>query len=165
MYKCRDCEKIFDEENVMEIVETHGLECPPYEVWCACPHCHSSDFEEAEMCEICGSYEFSEDIYDGVCESCAKNAITYELALEYIKEKSSLAEFFLCFYYGTANRVEVNRSLEIELEKIYKAKIDSDVQRGRRVFLNDIKEYMFNDLCEWSKFLKRKEIKNEDTKN
>ena len=157
MYKCRDCERLFEEGEEIKMVETHGLEGPPYEVWYACPHCHSNDFEETEMCNECHSDEFSEDIYEGLCEDCAKNAITYELALEYIKETSSLAEFFLCFYYGTSdNVVEINSSLENELEKIYWAKIDADKQSYKNIFFDDVKEYIFDDLYNWAVFLKKR---------
>lgn len=150
LYKCEECGYVFEEGDEVRVREPHG------EAYNASPCC-LSNFGEARKCSLCDEVFFEYDLSGDYCEDCLMNEVTYESALEFIKEKSSLAEFFLCFYYGAAERVEISRSLEIELEKIYKAKTDCDLQTGKHAFLDDIKDYVKEDLCDWAEFIKNRE--------
>ncbi len=49
---CADCECVF--ESPVPVVERHGLDTPPYEVYDACPLCYGSCLAEAFECEGCG---------------------------------------------------------------------------------------------------------------
>ena len=44
MYKCESCGGIFDEFDF--VIETHGLESPPYERRAVCPYCGSDDCDD-----------------------------------------------------------------------------------------------------------------------
>lgn len=50
-FKCLDCGEIF--EVPAEWVETHGLDCGPYENWVGCPVCGGA-FEEADCLDDWG---------------------------------------------------------------------------------------------------------------
>ena len=45
---------------------------PAYEEELICPHCKSNDIDDAEKCEICGSWCSTEELYDngGICTAC-----------------------------------------------------------------------------------------------
>lgn len=150
LYMCEECGHVFKEGEEVRVREPHE------ETYNASPCC-LSNYAEAEYCDFCGEVFFQSDLFECYCEECLMKEVTYESALKFIKEKSSLAEFFLCFYYGAAERVDVSRSLEIELEKIYKAKTDCDLQMGKHIFLDDIKDYVKDDLWDWAEFIKNRE--------
>lgn len=80
MYICLDCNKCFDHPEVY--TETHGLERPPYESFCACPYC-GGDYARAYKCMCCdewilGTYIKTAD-GDRICENCYN---TYEIGEE-----------------------------------------------------------------------------------
>ncbi len=54
MYRCTDCQKIFEE--CERAAERHGLCSPPYEKITVCPFCYSTAIEkiEAHHCRCCG---------------------------------------------------------------------------------------------------------------
>lgn len=45
-YICNVCENEFTEDELDFVIETHGLDTPPYERIAVCPHCGSDDYEE-----------------------------------------------------------------------------------------------------------------------
>ena len=66
MFICVDCEAVFNEPTI--VIETHGLPCPPYEHFAVCPHCKSTNIEEAKLCSRCDTYVL--ELEDGLCECC-----------------------------------------------------------------------------------------------
>ena len=66
MFICEDCGAIFSEPKIE--YETHGLPCPPYERWEYCPHCESTNFNEAKHCTRCD--EYVTELHNGVCDIC-----------------------------------------------------------------------------------------------
>ena len=50
---CVDCGCVFQEPK--QVVETHGLDSPPYEIFTVCPKCGGS-FVEAKRCDHCTNY-------------------------------------------------------------------------------------------------------------
>lgn len=50
---CVDCSCIFHEPKL--IVEKHGLDSPPYEIFAVCPQCGGS-FTETKRCDFCNEY-------------------------------------------------------------------------------------------------------------
>lgn len=69
MLKCSDCGKVFENDEAVEITETHGMETPPYEKFYVCPNCRGN-VEKAKKCRICGEYDYEEDMLDDVCTAC-----------------------------------------------------------------------------------------------
>lgn len=67
---CVDCGCVFQEPK--QVVETHGLDSPPYEIFTVCPKCGGS-FVEAKRCDHCTNYITDEyvEIETGHCY-CSK---------------------------------------------------------------------------------------------
>lgn len=53
MYICLNCKELFEEPGTW--VETHGLDCGPYEEWYGCPYCNGS-YAKAYRCDSCGEW-------------------------------------------------------------------------------------------------------------
>ena len=55
MYYCKNCKSKFEKPD--NILETHGLSAPPFEVFYICPFCRSENFEEIQIkyCHCCGA--------------------------------------------------------------------------------------------------------------
>ena len=66
MYICENCGEVFDEPKT--IYETHGLPCPPYEAWSACPNCESTNISDAKQCSHCG--EWVAETREDLCDVC-----------------------------------------------------------------------------------------------
>lgn len=71
MLICLECGHIFSEPE--RYVDTHGLDCPPYEIWYGCPSCGGA-YTETYRCDCCGEFidtdtyvEVDDAIY---CENC-----------------------------------------------------------------------------------------------
>ena len=76
MYKCNECEKVFDEPRNES--ETMGEYCgvPAIEYRKVCPCCGGGNFEEAVICKVCGEYYTESEIhYNDVCENCIKETL------------------------------------------------------------------------------------------
>lgn len=54
MYICESCEGEFEEAET--VIETHGLDTPPYEKIAVCPYCGADDFKEIN------EYDLEEEI-------------------------------------------------------------------------------------------------------
>lgn len=71
MYICRDCGTLFEEPR--KIIETHGLDTPPYEELYGCPRC-GGDYTETYVCCECGKYIMSEFVVlkngEHYCNDC-----------------------------------------------------------------------------------------------
>lgn len=72
MYKCCECETIFETPETWEEDrgEFWGVRCS--ETVCGCPHCRA-DYEEVFECEECGEWFFEDELEDGLCEKCREN--------------------------------------------------------------------------------------------
>lgn len=68
MYKCEDCEAVFETCIEKRYRNSAGeeLDPPTYH----CPYCKSEFIFVAEQCEICTEYKDSCTVYDGVCDEC-----------------------------------------------------------------------------------------------
>lgn len=71
MYVCLECLERFNKPTLM--VETHGLDSPPYEEKMVCPYC-SGPYTYAYQCDCCDEYIVANYIKtdDGrrYCEHC-----------------------------------------------------------------------------------------------
>ena len=46
MYRCNRCGNVFADDEFNFVIETHGLDSPPYERIAVCPYCGSDFYEE-----------------------------------------------------------------------------------------------------------------------
>ena len=114
-----------------------------------------------------GEYHFEDDLLNDVCEDCQSSKVTYELALQFIKYKGWLAEFFLCYYYQIAkvNDFERSEALDEEFCKIYEFKHREDIECCKHNFFDDVKSYVLDNIFDWTEFLRKEAIENENTKD
>lgn len=80
MYKCLECESVFDEDEIIETV----IDYHPYgegyaaEYGCTCPRCGSTEISEAFQCSRCDEYFPLEDecspTDEPMCPDCADEA-------------------------------------------------------------------------------------------
>ena len=69
MYKCVECEALFDEPDTWEEDRGEFWGFPCSEKVCGCPKCRG-DFEEVSRCKRCGEWFFDDELDDGYCVSC-----------------------------------------------------------------------------------------------
>ena len=89
-YQCHECDRRFEEPDI--VIETHGLDSPPYEEIGVCPYCKGW-FEEMHRCEICGEYFTEDELTGGVCDEC-------------VYEKATDIEF--CYNLETEETIKIN---------------------------------------------------------
>lgn len=71
MYKCVECDHIFEEGEQAEWYEDRGefWGTPCSERVSGCPKCRGS-YEEVFECKRCGAWSFEDELDDGLCELC-----------------------------------------------------------------------------------------------
>lgn len=87
MYYCQDCKKKF--EHFKKVYETHGLDCPPYEIFYVCPHCGSAHIKKIERyyCKCCGARIFKPTDY---CSPACKKRGEYLWEMQRKRKKELL---------------------------------------------------------------------------
>ena len=148
MFLCVECGRLLEDDEYVHSIEPHGEE---FDV---CPYCYGA-LEEAHKCPICGEYFKEEDLTNGICDDCANKDFEYETALKYIIEKKALRYFFLEWYWQVASDVtdEENEEFDNTLISIFNAKAQEDKQTFKTAFYSQLKEYIFNDIYDWTEFL------------
>lgn len=70
MFKCNDCDCVFECPDGIE--EKVGEYCgqPAYEMQDVCPNCGSHDIDEAIQCDVCGEWFSCDEMEGSVCENC-----------------------------------------------------------------------------------------------
>lgn len=95
-FQCHECDRRFEKPDI--IIETHGLDSPPYEKIGVCPYCKGY-FEQVYQCKICGEWFTDDELTMGVCDECVYQHDTdYELCYklgneEEAKEKITINGF------------------------------------------------------------------------
>ena len=150
MYRCRDCETIFNK--VEPIPDGEGA------VMNTCPGCNSTDYEEVTKCSNCGRYKFDEDLYEGICFDCAKAEYNVRRGNQFINKNRE--DFFLT--YWKIRTLDKNITPD-EKEKLI-ATLESEFYNNI-IFDDDsnyisadkeeaIKNYCLKDIESWIEFLK-----------
>ncbi len=144
-YICKECNFKFDEP--MAIVERHGFNDGFAEHFHVCPNC-AGDYEELFECDKCGAECEEDELYNGLCEKCLRDAITYQNALEYMTscaehdDEVDLLEHFMFNELGVGNYPGKHSSKQ--LKALLKAEFN------RRAYIDEVaKSPMFEqyDLC------------------
>ena len=136
---CLDCGNVFSADEVERVQEYRG-ECwgsPAYEEELICPHCKSSDIEDAEECEICDSWCSAEELYDngGICTACLEMYSTdkecFE-ACERNKETESVEINSYLAYMFSESEIE-----DILLDELAKSANSTNVKKLREDFVKE----------------------------
>ena len=69
MYKCVDCETVFEEPATWEEDRGEFWGVPCTEKVSGCPKC-KGDYDEVFQCQRCEEWCFEDELTDGFCEIC-----------------------------------------------------------------------------------------------
>ena len=117
---CLSCHAVFDEKDISHQREDTG------EWFACCPVCGIPDLIDTETCEICGK-DFEEgEIEYGVCLDCLWNAIDYDTALSYMKDRGELATFFMECIWQTGHLEHSSVEFDSFLEEAFKRKVANE---------------------------------------
>jgi len=149
MYKCLECGHIFEEGEQARWIEPHG---EPMQ-GCPVPGCGGA-YEEAHGCRACGRAKLEDELYEGICAKCLKEAVTYETALDYLSESGIglLAEFLFCYacespvFYEKADPSGISARLKTALCEMFFSFAREDQALGRGDFLS-LCRFFILDSC------------------
>lgn len=152
--KCLECGLVFDSENAVDVTEHHGEPDAIPEVFSVCPCC-GGGYEEVCECEHCGDVFFGEDLYDGYCGACLRNAITYKNALEFMEADCKaysfgyLEEFAFEKILNLDSRYMRVGSSEAKkvFRELYLRKVANEKLCGGKEFLDTVRSWIMNDDC------------------
>lgn len=148
-YKCRNCGSVFRQENAHKVNGIDG----EYE---ACPRCEYVNPHEFTPCENCGKEMTDEEIEYGLCKECLIKLADYETAYDFMKSVEELPLFMFEYVLGVREPVEMNDLLMQEIEMMFKRHKVEDLLYNKPLLLNKIKEFIEEDLCRFSDYLKEK---------
>jgi hypothetical protein len=155
MFKCNNCEHIFESGEEKIVYERHGLECPPYEKIAVCPICEGN-FREFEI-EKCTQCENEKNfVYNGLCEDCLIEMVDYENGLDYIIETKSLAYFIFTYFYKMEYPKVTTAKFDEELRMIFLRKKVEDLHLGKKELLEMIVDFAKDDISNFADFLKER---------
>lgn len=110
-YKCLECGHIFEDGEQVTWQENHGFADGPYESFSGCPVCRG-DYDKTFPCKVCGSEVWEEEIYDGFCLHCLKEAVTQEIGISYIKDRKMMKSFVFFSIFDVEEPITTSESLE-----------------------------------------------------
>lgn len=156
-YKCIKCGHIFEAGEQFEWTEDYG------EKWSGCPVCHG-EYEETRQCECCGSEQFEDDLFWGLCLDCIRDGVNYEMFLSYLEDRDLLADFMFTAYESEKPE-NISDKLKAVLRELFLRSRADDLLCDKREFLDKCIDYVFNangdigkaDFAEW--LTNRKEVK------
>ena len=158
MYICLSCGRTFENPSIWK--EPHG------ETTYGCPYCDDG-FVEAVQCARCNNYFDEDDLCNGYCQHCAESEIDYENALSYFKDKKILRHFFLVWYWQICDYAPDTENEEVDnmFVAVFNQKVLEDKETFKTTFLEQIKEYILEDIFDWTEFLEKEVKANENTKS
>lgn len=159
-YICNECGFKFDEPLVIR--EDHGIREGGYEERdSVCPSCGGS-YEMLSECQKCETECKVEELYNGLCEKCLRESITYQNALEYMTsgakhadevdllEHFMFSEFGIGDYPGKHSSAELKAILKAEYNR--RAMTDSWAKQKmfeaftlKRDFMENIRDFIIQD--------------------
>lgn len=95
-----------------------------------------------ERCKDCGAAFQEEGLFGGLCLGCLRDTISYDNGLRYLLSKQWL-RFFMESVDGVGKRLKAPPLLMSFLD--HEA---DDIQKGRTVFLDRLRDYILEDnIC------------------
>ena len=136
---CLGCGNVFNTDEVQRVQDYRG-ECwgrPAYEEELVCPHCKSNDIDDAEECEICGSWCSTEELYDngGLCTACLETYNTDKECIEACERNNETESVELNSYL--AYMFSEDEIEDILLEELAKSANSTNVAKLRENFVKE----------------------------
>lgn len=143
-YICLECGHIFDEGEQYSWQENHGFSDGLYENHEGCPLCHGG-FEEAHKCQHCDSEYHESTLYEGWCEECLRDTLTYENCLKYLEDTDALVEFMMVAFYQSSLPSKVSPKLQSLMHNQFLHQMTYDAIHGTTSFLKLCQRYIMDD--------------------
>lgn len=143
MFVCSNGHLFEEPSHYQESREFWGMPCS--ESFACCPICKDDEIDEAESCEICGEYFVEDEMWNKVCEICAKESFDRNLALRYVEEHREA--FYLDYLWGITVSDEQKDKLINILEKEYLTNFTEANEK-------ELEEFCLDDLYDWVEFIK-----------
>lgn len=148
-YKCIKCGHIFEAGEQATWKEDYGEE------WSGCPLC-LGEYEETSRCYCCGSDQFEDELYWGLCLDCIRGGVDYNTFLDYLEANDLLADFMF-WYYQSEKPEMVSDQFKTVLRELYLRARADDFLHDKREFLDKCVDYVLNangdigkaDFAEW----------------
>ena len=74
MYRCENCDNLFEDGEQAVWEERHGLDTPPYEKWSGCPICKGG-YDEVRQCKECDHWYSEDELHNGLCGECVEKIV------------------------------------------------------------------------------------------
>lgn len=149
MYKCCECGHLFEEGEQAVWYENQG-EChgvTAMERFSGCPLCHD-DYEEVHQCKECEEWHTEDELYEGWCEKCLRETITYDTFFEYCeanKGEQYLDIFVMSELLGGMDCPKnVSWDFHDLMVRVYKDAVEN-IKRGNILFGNSYRALL--DAC------------------
>lgn len=139
MFKCLECGNKFSE--TLEIIETHGLDTPPFEKRYVCPHCKSSNYRplikdsisrREVLDKLVGIMQALNEFEYAVCDALSQTALDgtkFDIARDEM--------FNLIINVAGENEFELPSDIDI---KIFGAHSNATAQKLFYILTNNIEE-------------------------
>lgn len=142
-YICTECGHIFDEGEEMHWTESHGEE------FSGCPMCGGS-FEQASHCKHCYGDFLEDSLYNGWCEECLRDMITYDNFWIYLKEHELVADFMFVNLWKSSVPETVSCELMTMMELTYKSLADYEKRFRQDELMKLCEDFICrDDLSKW----------------
>ena len=144
MLRCKYCGEVIGEEQLVKRAENpmiYGGYTESYR----CPCCGNDEFDEGELCEVCGKFfssEFGDDEgREGICDGCLDGFLSVETLLELGEEDREEIEIngFLRSAFSVS---EIEEILTRELLSLPPSYLD----RERREYIDTDKDWFAETL-------------------
>lgn len=162
MFKCNRCGDAFENPEVVN--ESHGLDGGFCESFAVCPNC-GGDFSEAEMCQKCGAWDFSENIYGGYCFDCLSDEIDYQTGYEYLVSfENGLIDFVFEILVDIPTIQKADEKIDFLSSVLYWSAVSADKEEGGGEFLHKLKTFIIGggDADIFAEWLNERGCQNAD---
>ena len=151
MYRCENCGNLFEEGEQAVWYENQG-EChgvTAMERFSGCPLCHG-DYEEVHQCKECGDWHTEDELYDGWCEKCLRESITYDTFFEYCEANKDWQYLDIFMMSELLGGMDCPRNISTEFHQLmietYKRRVSNAKLLGERFdFLDKCIRFVMDD--------------------
>lgn len=162
MYKCENCGHLFEEGEQARWVEEHG------EKWDGCPMCKGG-YEEVHQCQVCDEWHTEDELYEGWCEKCLREAINYDSFFEYCEANKDELYLDIFVMSELLGGMDCPKNISWDFHKLmvetYKRRVaDAKLIGGSEHFFSSCIRFVMDDDGEcgrenFAEWLNKREVK------
>lgn len=127
MFKCVECDRVFDEPICWKEGRGEYWGEPCYEGVAGCPYCKGG-FEEAEQCAVCGEWFYLHELQGGVCEECINEHSDFDTCYDIGDDNPQNISIngFLAYFFDKAEIEDILKNILFESGVKYSEYADVD---------------------------------------